>query len=264
VLFGGTDWIVPSPHGKSNKMPTETHLLAGRIALITGASRGIGRATAVRLAQAGAVTVLAARTESDLLIVAEAIRSFGMDTLVVPTDVTNDQQLEVLVNTTQDRFGHIDILVNNAGGGPLRTPVVKARLADWQWIIRTNLWATMVLTKQVLPSMIERRSGSIVNLCSLAGLSGKAGEAAYAAAKFGVRGFSQSLFEEVREYGIKVSTLCPGYVDTALIPPNRRVDRSKMLSPDDVAQAVYEVVTASARSCPLEIVLYPQHNPLKG
>jgi NAD(P)-dependent dehydrogenase (short-subunit alcohol dehydrogenase family) len=244
-------------------MSVETLPLAGRIALITGASRGIGRATAVRLARAGAAIVLAARTEPDLSAVAEIIRTLGMEALVVPTDVIDDQQLEALVDATLARFGHIDLLVNNAGGGPPRTPVVKARIMDWEWTLRVNLWATMVLTKLVLPSMIERRSGAIVNICSLASLTGKTGEAVYAAAKFGVRGFSQSLFEEVREYGIKVSTLCPGYVDTALIPPNRRVDRSKMLSPEDVAEAVYGVVVSPARCCPLEIVLQPQHDPLK-
>jgi short-subunit dehydrogenase len=244
-------------------MSVETLPLAGRIALITGASRGIGRATAVRLARAGAAIVLAARTEPDLSAVAEIIRTLGMEALVVPTDVIDDQQLEALVDATLARFGHIDLLINNAGGGPLRTPIVKTRLRDWEWTLRVNLWATMILTKLVLPSMIERRSGAIVNICSLAGLTGKAGEAVYAAAKFGVRGFGQSLFEEVREYGIKVSTLCPGYVDTALIPPNRRVDRSKMLSPEDVAEAVYGVVVSPARCCPLEIVLQPQHDPLK-
>ena len=207
--------------------------------------------------------MLAARTTHDLLQVAEAVHTAGGEALVVPTDVTSDQQLETLVNTALTQFGHIDVLVNNAGGGPPRTFIVKARTADWEWTLRVNMWATMMLTKLVLPSMIERRSGTIVNICSLAGLTGKAGEAAYAAAKFGVRGFSQSLFEEVREYGIKVSTICPGYVDTALIPPNRRVDRSKMLSPEDVAEAVYEVVVASPRCCPAEMVLSPQYDPLK-
>ncbi len=191
------------------------------------------------------------------------VRASGTEALVVPTDVTNDQQMAALVNATLARFGRLDILVNNAGGGPPRTPVVKARIVDWEWTLRVNLWATMVLSKLVLPAMIAQRSGTIVNICSLAGLTGKAGEAAYAAAKFGVRGFSQSLFEEVREHGIKVSTICPGYVDTALIPPNRRVDRSKMLSSEDVAEAVYEVVVSSARCCPLEIVLQPQRDPFK-
>ncbi|MBI3300719.1 MAG: SDR family oxidoreductase [Deltaproteobacteria bacterium] len=244
-------------------MPLETCPLAGSVALITGAGRGIGRAVALRLARAGAATVLAARTEHELLDVAETVRASGTEALVIPTDVTSDQQLAGLVNTSLARFGHIDILVNNAGGGPPRTLVVKARMADWEWTLRVNLWATMVLTKLVLPSMIERRNGTIVNICSLAGLTGKAGEAAYAAAKFGVRGFSQSVFEEVREHGVKVSTICPGYVNTALIPPNRRVDRSKMLSPEDVAEAVYEVVASSSRCCPVEIVLHPQYDPLK-
>jgi len=244
-------------------MPAETHLLEGRVALITGASRGIGRATVLRLAQAGVTTVLAARTEQELSAVAAMVRASGTEALVVPTDVTNDQQMAALVNATLARFGRLDILVNNAGGGPPRTPVVKARIVDWEWTLRVNLWATMVLSKLVLPAMIAQCSGTIVNICSLAGLTGKAGEAAYAAAKFGVRGFSQSLFEEVREHGIKVSTICPGYVDTALIPPNRRVDRSKMLSPEDVAEAVYEVVVSSARCCPLEIVLQPQRDPFK-
>ncbi|HKA07421.1 MAG TPA: SDR family oxidoreductase [Gemmataceae bacterium] len=244
-------------------MPDQALLLAGRVSLTTGASRGIGRAIALRLAQAGASTVLAARTETALAAVAETIRASGVEALVAPTDVTDDQQLEALVNAALARFGHIDILINNAGGGPPRTPVVKARVRDWEWTVRLNLWAPMTLTKLVLPSMIERRGGTIINICSLAGLAGKPGEAAYAAAKFGVRGFSQSLFEEVREYGIKVSTIYPGYVDTPLIPPNRRVDRGKMLSPEDVAQAVYEVAISSPRSCPLEIVLQPQRDPFK-
>lgn len=237
--------------------------LGQRVALITGASRGIGRAIALRLARADATTVLAARTQTDLLAVAEVIHALGQETLVVPTDVTSDQQLEALAAAALERFGHIDLLVNNAGGGLPRAPITKARFMDWDWTLRVNLWATMALTKLVLPTMIERRSGAIVNICSLAGLTGKAGEAAYAAAKFGVRGFTQSLFEEVREYGIKVSTICPGYVDTALIPPNRRMDRSKMIKPEDVAEVVYGVITSPTHVCPVEVVMQPQQDPLK-
>jgi 3-oxoacyl-[acyl-carrier protein] reductase len=244
-------------------MPDDARSLAGRIALVTGASRGIGKATALRLAQAGATTILAARGEDALHTVADAIRSLGQETLVVPIDVTQDQQLEALVGTAHRHFGRIDILVNNAGGGPPRTLVQKARVADWEWTLRVNLWATMLLTKLVLSSMIERRAGAIINMCSAAGLSGKAGEAAYAAAKFGVRGFTQSLFEEVRGQGIKVSAIYPGYVDTALIPPNRRIDRAKMIHPEDVAEAVYYVATSSPWSCPVEIVLHPQQEPWK-
>jgi len=237
--------------------------LEGTIALITGASRGIGRAAALRLAQAGATTVLAARTGPDLCAAADLMRTSEREVIVVPTDVTDDQQVKSLVQVVVERFGHIDVLVNNAGGGTPRTPAVKAHLKDWEWTLRVNLWATMHLTRLVLPIMTQRHTGTIVNICSLAGLTGKAGESAYAAAKFGVRGFSQSLFEEVREFGIKVCTLCPGYVDTALVPPNRRLDRNKMISPDDVAEAVYSVVVASPRVCPTEIILQPQYDPLK-
>ncbi len=235
----------------------------GTVALITGASRGIGRAIALRLAQAGSSVALGARTASDLHTVADLIRTTGGEAMVVPTDVTVDDHLQALVALVIERFGHIDILINNAGGGTPRTPIVKAKLRDWEWTLRVNLWATMHLTHLVLPSMIARRAGAIINIASLAGLTGKAGESAYAAAKFGVRGFSQSLFEEVREYGVKVCTVCPGYVDTALIPPNRRVDRDKMISPEDVAEAVYSVVAASPRSCPTEIILQPQYDPVR-
>jgi 3-oxoacyl-[acyl-carrier protein] reductase len=248
---------------KATKMALESPSLPDQVALITGASRGIGRAIALRLAEAGATTVLAARIEQTLQDVAQMIRATGATTLVVPTDVTDEQQLTTLVERTLSQFGRLDILVNNAGGGTPRTPIVKARIADWEWTLRVNLWATMVLTKLVLPGMIERRQGTIINICSLTGMTGKAGEAAYTAAKFGVRGFTQSLFAEVREYGVKVSAICPGYVDTAIIPPNRRVDRTKMLRPEDVADAVHSVVTSSARMCPVEVVLQPQYDPLK-
>ena len=195
-------------------MPFDSQPLFGQIALITGASRGIGRAIALRLAQDGATTVLAARSEQALHDVAQMIHTSGGTTLVVPTDVTENQQLTALVDRTLAQYGRIDVLVNNAGGGTPRTLITKARLSDWEWTLRVNLWATMVLSKLVLPGMIERRQGAIINMCSLAGTAGKAGEAAYAAAKFGIRGFTQSVFDEVHEYGIKVSAICPGYVDT--------------------------------------------------
>jgi 3-oxoacyl-[acyl-carrier protein] reductase len=237
--------------------------LTGRVALVTGASRGIGKAAALRLAQAGAALVLAARTADALVTVADTIQASGRKALVIPTDVTDDRQIEALVATAHAHFGHVDILVNNAGGGPPRTLIQKARVTDWEWTLRVNLWATMFLTKLVLPDMIEQRSGAIVNICSQAGLHGKAGEAAYAAAKFGVRGFTQSLFEEARTYGVKVSAIYPGYVNTQMIPPNRRLEREKMLRAEDIAEAVYEVTISSPLCCPVEIVLQPQYDPLK-
>src|SRR3954462_8144099 len=129
--------------------------LTQQVALITGASRGIGRATALRLAQAGATTVLAARTVTDLHTVADEIQRGGHETIPIPTDVTNNQQLDTLVQTSVERFGHVDILVNNAGGGTPRTLIAKAHVRDWEWTLRTNLWATMCLTRLVLPHMVQ-------------------------------------------------------------------------------------------------------------
>jgi NAD(P)-dependent dehydrogenase (short-subunit alcohol dehydrogenase family) len=237
--------------------------LSGQAAIITGGGRGIGKAIALRLAQEGANVAIAARSTEELNTVANEMAGLGVRCLVLPTDVTDPAQLEVLVETVIKAFGRIDVLVNNAGGGPPRAPVSKARVSDWDWTLRTNLWATMVLSKLVLPIMIDQQRGAIVNMASLAGKEGKPGEAAYAAAKFGVMGFSQSLFAEVREYGIKVTTICPGYVDTRLIPANRRVDRTKMIRPQDVAEVVYGVVTSAISCCPTEIIIYPQRDPFK-
>lgn len=238
--------------------------LSGQVALITGAGRGIGRAIALRLARAGVALVLAARTESQLGETARLAQQFGVAALPLPTDVTEDEQTQALVETALARFGQLDIVVNNAGGGPPRTPVVRARRADWEATLRTNLWATMLVSKLALPAMLARRRGTIINICSQAGLAGRAGEAAYAAAKFGVRGFSQALLEEVRERGIRVSTIYPGYVDTAMIPANRRLTRHKMLSPEEVAEAVYQLVMLPPGCCPVELILQPQHDPVKA
>ena len=242
-------------------MATHSSPLSEQVALITGAGRGIGRAIALRLAQAGAKTVLAARTEQELQDTARSIRDQGGEALSLPTDLQQDEQVTTLVESTLAQYKRIDILVNNAGGGPPRTPIVKSRLTDWESVLRVNLFAAMSLTKRALPSMIERRHGTILMLGSTASLSGRAGEAAYAASKFGLRGFTQSLFEEVRRYGIKVSLLCPGSVDTALIPYNKRLNREKLLSPDDVAETAYDIVTASPRACPAEVILQPQFEP---
>ena len=278
--LGGAAWILASSHAKSNKMSavahgkrsliTESHAgrdqrpLSGQVALITGAGRGIGRAVALRLARVNITVVLAARTKSQLDETASLAQQLGAEALPLPTDVTQDDQTEALVDTALSRFGHIDIVVNNAGGGPPRTSIVKARRADWEAVLRTNLWATMLVSKLVLPAMLARQRGTIINICSQAGLAGRAGEAAYAAAKFGVRGFSQALLEEVREKGIKVSTIYPGYVNTAMIPPNKRLQRHKMLSPDDVAEAVYQIVISPPHCCPVELVLQPLSDPLKA
>jgi 3-oxoacyl-[acyl-carrier protein] reductase len=119
----------------------------------------------------------------------------------------------------------------------------------------------MVLSRLVLPDMLAHGSGAIVNISSIASKRGRAGEAAYAAAKFGLLGFTQSLYEEVREHGIKVTAVCPGLVDTDFIPPNRSVDRTKFIRPGDVADVIVQILTTPLGVCPTEIVIEPQFNP---
>jgi NADP-dependent 3-hydroxy acid dehydrogenase YdfG len=121
----------------------------------------------------------------------------------------------------------------------------------------------MVLAKALLPSMIVKREGAVINIGSVSGKTGEANGAAYSASKFGLIGFTQSLYEEVREHGIKVAVILPGFVDTPLIPPNRQLDRSRMIQADDIAQTVLFVLTSPSTCCPVEITVRPQKTPFR-
>ncbi len=234
--------------------------LAGKVAIVTGASRGIGKAISILLAQSGSRVVLAARSEPQLKSVSEEISSQNGEALVIPTDLTVDEEMERLVQQTLKEWGSVDVLINNAGLGKV-APVVKAKVSDWDETFRVNLRAPMFLSKLVLPTMMERGEGSIINISSVSGKSGQANGSAYSASKFGLIGFTQSLYEEVREYGIRVAAICPGFVDTPLIPQMRRMDRSKMIRPEDIAQTVLFVLTSPPTACPVEIVVRPQRTP---
>ncbi len=231
----------------------------GKVALVTGAGRGIGRAISLMLVQSGCRVILAARTRAQLEEVHREIRGRGGEALAVPTDLTQDEDIQQLVETSRS-WGAVDILINNAGWGK-RAPVVKGNIEDWDRMFRVNLRAPMILAKQFLPNMIAKGEGAVINIGSVSGKTGEANGAAYAASKFGLIGFTQSLYEEVREYGIKVAVILPGYVDTPLIPPNRQIDRSKMIQADDIAQAVHYVLTSPATCCPVEITVRPQRTP---
>ena len=236
--------------------------LPDQVVLVTGAGRGIGRAITLRLAQAGCRVAALSRSAGALEdTVGAAAADCQGEVLPVPADITRDEDLEAAVRTIIERLGRITVLVNNAGFAPPRGTVLKTSLADWDRTLATCLRAPMVLTRLVLPDMLAHRRGAVVNIASIAGKKGRAGEAAYAAAKFGLLGFTQSLFAEVRGHGIKVAAICPGLVDTDLIPPNARVDRAKFLQPSDVAEAVYDVLSRPLRACPTEIVLEPQYDP---
>jgi 3-oxoacyl-[acyl-carrier protein] reductase len=233
--------------------------LNGKVALVTGAGRGIGKAIALSLAKSGCRLILAARTREQLEDVATTI---GGAARAIVTDLTRDDELERLVEQSSKAWGDIDILINNAGWGK-RAPVVRANIEDWDQTFRLNLRAPMMLAQKLLPAMVAKREGAVINIGSVSGKTGEANGAAYAASKFGLIGFTQSLYEEVREHGIKVSVILPGFVDTPLIPPNRQLERANMIQADDIAQAVHYVLTSSATCCPVEITVRPQRTPYR-
>ena len=236
--------------------------LEGKIAIVTGAGRGIGRAVALALAESGCRIVLAARTGEQLAAVQEEIRCLGAEAISISTDLARDDDIAALVDRTLKEWSTVDILVNNAGWGK-KAPIAKARLEDWDQTFRVNLRAPMLLTRLVLPILIAKESGAVINIGSISGKSGEANSSAYAASKFGLIGFTQSLYEEVREHGVKAAVILPGFVDTPLIPPNRQLDRSKMIPAQDIAEAVLFVLRSSPSCCPVEITVRPQRSPVK-
>jgi 3-oxoacyl-[acyl-carrier protein] reductase len=236
--------------------------LKGKVAIVTGAGRGIGRAIALGLAESGARVGLAARSEGEIRSVADEIRGKHGDALAIAADLSRDEEIERLVKQTTKEWGPVDILVNNAGWGKTAT-VADSRVEDWDRTFQINLRAPMVLTRLVLPGMMAKKSGAVINIGSISSKAGTANTSAYSASKFGILGFTQSLFEEVREYGIKVSILLPGFVDTPLIPLNKRLDRSRMIQPRDIAEAVLFVLSTPVNSCPVEITIRPQQTPYR-
>jgi 3-oxoacyl-[acyl-carrier protein] reductase len=236
--------------------------LGGKIAVVTGAGRGIGRAIAINLAQSGCRVILTARTPAQLEKVQQEILALGGEAICIAADLSRDEEIDRLFEESNRRWQPADILINNAGWGK-RAPVVKARHEDWDQTFRLNIRAPMILAKSFLPQMIEKGEGAVINIGSISGKTGEANGAAYAASKFGLIGFTQSLYEEVREHGIKVAVILPGFVDTPLIPPNSRLDRSKMIQPADVAQAVDYILTSPPTCCPVEITLRPQKSPYR-
>ena len=233
--------------------------LENKVALVTGASRGIGFAVARSLAGLGARVALCARDPERLEKAAAQLKGVGAAVVAIPTDVRNANEISPLVRKAEQTLGAIDILVNNAGIGSF-APVQEASEADWNAILDTNLKAVFLLTKAVAPGMIQRRSGHIINIGSLSGRSAFAGGAIYCASKWGLLGFTQCAAEDLRQYGIRVSAVMPGSVATDF-SPHAGKDTSKMLQPEDVAHAVEAIVTQAPQSFISEVLIRPAQKP---
>ena len=232
-----------------------------RVALVTGAGRGIGRATALSLAREGCSLALAARSFDELETTRRLSGLPAARALIVLIDLADEDAPQKLFDAALEHFGQIDVLVNNAGWAPPRTSLIKTSAPVQDRILAVNLRATIALTRLAAAWMVKAGGGTIINIASAAARNAAAGEAVYTAAKAGLVAFSRAAFAELRSSGIKLAVISPGLVDTALIPYNKHLDRALMLSAEDVAEAVIAVLRAPARACPVEIVLEPQRNP---
>jgi NAD(P)-dependent dehydrogenase (short-subunit alcohol dehydrogenase family) len=233
--------------------------LAGQIALVTGGSRGIGLAVARRLGSMGAKVAICARDRRRLEESAAILRDEGIAVLPVPADVGKGDDVTRLVAQVERTLGPLDIVVNNAGIG-LFGPGQNASEEDWDRVLDTNLKGVFLVCRAVAPRMIERRSGHIINISSLAGKNAFANGAVYCASKWGLQGFSFCLAEDLRAYGIRVSVVCPGSVHTDFGPHSGK-DLSKMLQPADVAHAVAMLVTQAPQSFVSEVLMRPTQKP---
>ncbi len=234
--------------------------LAGSVSIVTGAGRGIGKAISLLLSRSGSRVVLASRNETQLRELGGEIRRSSGEALEIPTDLTRDEEVRRLIEKVLKEGGPVDYLINNAGWGK-KAPLLKSRVEEWDQTFNVNVRAPMLLSQLVLPTLMAKKRGAIINIASISGKMGQANTAAYSASKFALLGFSESLFEEVREYGIKVSAILPGFVDTPLIPPTRALNRDKMIRPEDIAQTVLFVLTSGPSCCPVEITVRPQRSP---
>jgi NAD(P)-dependent dehydrogenase (short-subunit alcohol dehydrogenase family) len=236
---------------------------AHKVAIVTGAGRGIGRAVAMALSREGYSVCLAARTQEEL---EETRRATGLPperSLIVLLDLAHEEAPAALFETVIDHHGRIDVLVNNAGWAPPRAPLLKMREDEMDQILAVNLRAPIALTRMAAIEMARRGSGTIVNIASNAARMTPQGEAVYAAAKAGLLAFTRAAFADLRQSGIKVSAIVPGLVDTALIPHNKKLNRGAMLRAEDVASALMQIVNTPAHACPVEISLEPQSDPMR-
>ena len=233
-----------------------TAKLAGKVALITGASAGIGQACARHLAQEGAQLVLTARRQERLHQLIQQAEKLGTKAVSVIGDAREENTALEAVKAATESFGRIDILINNTGVGNYKN-LIDTSADEYDDMMNTNVRSTFLFTRHTVPVMLSQKAGTILMISSMAGIYGFAGEAVYCATKFAQVGFAQALDKELRTQGIKVGVICPGGVKTEFALGRGRtlegVSQSKMLDPEDVAGAVLLACTQSPGSRIIEI-----------
>ncbi len=235
---------------------TMSQKLTGVVALITGASAGIGKASALALAGEGARLVLIARRQDRLEEVAGLVRAAGGEAVLVLGDARQEETAKRAVQTAVEHFGGLHILINNTGVGNYKN-LVETSAEEYDEMMDSNVRSTFLFTRHAVPVMQKQQSGTILMISSMAGIYGFAGEAVYCATKFAQVGFAQALDKELRPHGIKVGLICPGGVKTEFALGKGRTEesvaQSGMLDPEDVASAVLLACTQSPRARIIEI-----------
>ncbi|WP_175989465.1 3-ketoacyl-ACP reductase [Bacillus sp. Marseille-Q1617] len=211
--------------------------IKGKTAYITGAGRGIGKATALELAREGVHVGLIARTESALEQIAEEARSLGVNASVAAADISDLDQVEKAVSSLENALGPADILINNAGIGTYGK-FLEINPADWKRTFEVNVFGTYHVTRAVLPQLIEKNGGDVINISSSSGLKGTANSTAYSGSKFAVQGMTEALMQEVRKHNIRVMTLNPSLVATDLTFGDKldEADKEKYMQPEDLSE----------------------------
>nr|WP_315201275.1 3-ketoacyl-ACP reductase [uncultured Flavobacterium sp.] len=222
--------------------------LKNKNALITGAGKGIGKAIALALAKEGVNVILLARTQDEIENVAAKARSLRVKSLAITADVADINSVNTAVEKALAEFKTIDILINNAGIAAFGK-FLELEPADWERIIQVNLMGTYYVTRAILPNMIERQTGDIINISSTAGLNGNALTSAYSASKFAVLGLTDSLMQEVRKHNIRVTALTPSTVATDLAKELKLTDGNpeKVMQSEDVAELIISQLKLNRR-----------------
>lgn len=235
--------------------------LEGKVAIVTGAGRGIGRSIANMLAQHGVNVALAARSADELERVRQEIEQSGRKAVCFPADLGEERDAVALVKNTMEHFGRLDILINNAGMGIFK-PLAETATEEWDTIMRVNARGPFILCREAIPYLKQQKRSYIVNISSVVGVKGYENQSAYTASKHALMGMTKSLAREVRNLGIRVHAVCPGGVDTQLVASARPdLDASVLMQPGEIADAVLFLVTREGNAVIDEIYLHRESSP---
>ncbi|NOZ21794.1 MAG: SDR family oxidoreductase [Planctomycetes bacterium] len=229
--------------------------LKDKVVVVTGGGRGIGRAIVVAFAEQGATLAVCARTMTEIEEVAAEARKLGVEAIAVPLDVTDESSASNMVQTVEDQLGPIDILINNAGVA-LFKPFLETTAEEWDRMMDINAKGVFLCCRAVLPGMIQRKYGRIINVSSSAGKKGYPEQSAYCASKHAIQGLSKVLALETQKHGIRIHVICPGGVDTELVRQGRDdVDLSKYMRPEEIADVAVFLASQDATAMIDEITV---------